>query len=224
MITGVKVDITIKDNVTGKYLSIPVIPQTISLDSGDAIATTVTVLKLGEVAFPNGVNLDAVSWTSFFPARYDASYCKYTALKKPSEYAEQLTAWKAKGTSLQLIIPAANINQAVYVNSYKGSLEGFEGDILYSVSLKELKNIRPIQLPITVVPRPIPPKPKPTPAARPAAPKKAVTKTYTVKRGDCLYNIAKKLGIKDWHTIYNWNKAKIKNPNLIYPGQVFRVS
>ena len=45
---------------------------------------------------------------------------------------------------------------------------------------------------------------------------------YTVKSGDCLWNIAKKYygnGSK-YTTIYNANRDKIKNPNLIYPGQV----
>lgn len=45
---------------------------------------------------------------------------------------------------------------------------------------------------------------------------------YTVKRGDCLWNIAKKFygnGSK-YTTIYNANKDKIKNPNLIYPNQI----
>ena len=48
------------------------------------------------------------------------------------------------------------------------------------------------------------------------------TTTYTVKSGDCLWNIAKKyLGDGSRYTeIYNLNKDKIKNPNLIYPGQV----
>ena len=47
-------------------------------------------------------------------------------------------------------------------------------------------------------------------------------KTYTVKSGDCLWNIAKKeLGNGSRYTeIYNLNKDKIKNPNLIYAGQV----
>ena len=45
---------------------------------------------------------------------------------------------------------------------------------------------------------------------------------YTVKSGDCLWNIAKKYygnGSK-YTTIYNANRDKIKNPNLIYPGHV----
>jgi len=49
------------------------------------------------------------------------------------------------------------------------------------------------------------------------------SKTYTVKKGDTLIGIANKLGISDWHTLYNNNKSVIdSNPNLIYPGQVLK--
>lgn len=55
-----------------------------------------------------------------------------------------------------------------------------------------------------------------------SAPAKPSGQNYTVVRGDCLWNIAKKFygnGSK-YTTIYNANKDKIKNPNLIYPKQV----
>lgn len=66
---------------------------------------------------------------------------------------------------------------------------------------------------------------KPTIAMQPpsrnasSAPKST---TYTVKPGDCLWNIAKQyLGNGARYTeIYNLNRDKIKNPNLIYPGQI----
>lgn len=49
------------------------------------------------------------------------------------------------------------------------------------------------------------------------------SETYTVQKGDCLWNIAKKkLGKGSrWEEIYQMNMDKIQNPNLIYPGQVF---
>jgi murein DD-endopeptidase MepM/ murein hydrolase activator NlpD len=44
--------------------------------------------------------------------------------------------------------------------------------------------------------------------------------TYIVQRGDTLSGIAKKLGIPNWRTLYEQNKAVIgKNYNLIKPGQ-----
>lgn len=48
-------------------------------------------------------------------------------------------------------------------------------------------------------------------------------RTYTVKRGDCLWNIAKRFygNGASYTRIYDANTNKIANPNLIYPGQVF---
>ncbi len=50
---------------------------------------------------------------------------------------------------------------------------------------------------------------------------------YTVIKGDCLWNIAKKKDIYDnpfaWTKIYNSNRDQIKNPDLIYPKQIFKI-
>jgi DNA repair exonuclease SbcCD ATPase subunit len=51
--------------------------------------------------------------------------------------------------------------------------------------------------------------------------------SYTVVRGDCLWNIAKKKEHYEngfaWPVIYKANRDKIKNPDLIYPDQVFSI-
>ena len=49
------------------------------------------------------------------------------------------------------------------------------------------------------------------------------TRTYTVVKGDCLWNIARKYygNGNQYMKIYNANQDKIKKPSLIYPGQVF---
>jgi len=51
--------------------------------------------------------------------------------------------------------------------------------------------------------------------------------SYTVVKGDCLWNIAKKDYIYNdpfkWPQIYEANKDKIKDPDLIYPKQVFTI-
>lgn len=51
------------------------------------------------------------------------------------------------------------------------------------------------------------------------------TEMYTVKKGDCLWNIAKKhLGNGSrWKEIYDLNRDKISNPNLIRSGQVLKL-
>lgn len=56
---------------------------------------------------------------------------------------------------------------------------------------------------------------------------KPVEVTYTVVRGDCLWNIAKKkehyANPFAWPKIYSANRDQIKNPDLIYPKQIFKI-
>jgi nucleoid-associated protein YgaU len=51
---------------------------------------------------------------------------------------------------------------------------------------------------------------------------------YEVQRGDYLWKIAKKADVYGdayaWTRLYNANKAQIKDPNLIFPKQVFTVA
>jgi nucleoid-associated protein YgaU len=46
-------------------------------------------------------------------------------------------------------------------------------------------------------------------------------RSYTIKSGDSLSKIAKQYygNANDWQKIYQANKSKIKDPNLILPGQ-----
>jgi nucleoid-associated protein YgaU len=63
-------------------------------------------------------------------------------------------------------------------------------------------------------------------ASAQAAPNVADTeKTYTVVAGDTLSKIAKREygDASKWHHIYEANKDTIKNPDLIYPGQTFKI-
>ena len=49
--------------------------------------------------------------------------------------------------------------------------------------------------------------------------------TYTVKSGDSLSAIAKRIygEAGQWHRIFEANRDKIKNPDLIQPGQELKI-
>ena len=54
---------------------------------------------------------------------------------------------------------------------------------------------------------------------------KAKAQTYVVKSGDSLSKIAKEIygDAKRWPEIFEANRDKIKDPNLIHPGQELRI-
>ena len=46
------------------------------------------------------------------------------------------------------------------------------------------------------------------------------SKTYTVQRGDNLWDIAQWFDLQGYRPLYAWNETVIgQNPNLIFPGQ-----
>ncbi len=60
-----------------------------------------------------------------------------------------------------------------------------------------------------------------------AAPVISLPMLYKVKKGECLWKISSYKEIYNdpfmWPLIYRANKDKIKDPDLIYPGQVFNI-
>ncbi|HET8835629.1 MAG TPA: LysM peptidoglycan-binding domain-containing protein [Gemmatimonadales bacterium] len=58
-----------------------------------------------------------------------------------------------------------------------------------------------------------------------APPAQSGGRTYTVVKGDSLSKIAKQFygNAGQWKKIYEANKDTIKNPDLIYPGQTFKI-
>jgi nucleoid-associated protein YgaU len=63
------------------------------------------------------------------------------------------------------------------------------------------------------------------PATLPPVPGSGTGRTYTVVKGDSLSKIAKREygDANKWRTIYEANRHLIKDPDLIYPGQLLTI-
>ena len=105
------------------------------------------------------------------------------------------------------------------LEDYTVTEEGKNGnDIMVSVSLKTAPSYQTVKVSIDQKSKTVTTETK---SSRPGKNPNTGKTSYTVQKGDSLYNIAKKyLGDgRRWKEIYNLNKDKIKNPNLIYAGQ-----
>ena len=146
-------------------------------------------------------------------------------------YFEQL---KTDETPFQFIVCRQSPNGKKFFNTnikvtledwkiVEDSKEGF--DLKVKINLKQWRDYGTKTVNITIAAS------KPKASVEPKretvnSPAPSASQTYTVVKGDCLWNIAKKFygnGSK-YTVIYNANKGVIGgNPNLIYPGQVLTI-
>lgn len=139
---------------------------------------------------------------------------------KPDTLIKKMEEYRDKGTKCTLLCTDTCINYSVYISSFKGKYKGGSGDFYYDIKFiiaREIKIYTTSELKIKSPSRPAPKKTQPKTENK--------TRTYTVKSGDCLWRIAQNLLGKGsrYTEIYNLNRDKIKNPNLIYTGQVLTI-
>ena len=163
------------------------------------------------------------------------SYAIYKNGYQPAKYfLENIEKLKMSMKPFQFIVsrkmPSGKVlydtNMKVTIEDYTINEEAKEGfDVKVKIKLKQYKDYSTKTMQITI--KQYKPVAIQTAISRPAT-TAPTTRTYTVKKGDCLWNIAKKYygDGKQYMKIYEANKNnagknKIKKPSLIYPGQVF---
>ena len=145
------------------------------------------------------------------------------SVEDAEEFISRLQDLKERGDAFEFIIirDSFDTNMDVTLEDYKVSDDVKEGlDLVVSVTMKEARHYGTKIMNFTIIEDQAPPTAETPEENRPAEQPQA--NTYTVKSGDCLWNIAKKqLGDGSrWKEIHDLNRDKISNPNLIHPGLV----
>lgn len=199
----------------GNRIHLPVNPERITVQA-ESKTQTFEVINLGNIELPKGIIPMRIAWESFFPgaARKNSFFVK--SWQDPKALANTIMTWRINNTRVRLLVTETPINLDCYVVLFEHNWEGGYGDCRYSIELVEAKELKVLTDTTTAV--------QATATKRPSPP---APKTYTVKRGDTLWGIAKRfLGAGSrWREIYNKNRSVIgPDPNKIYPGQVLRIS
>lgn len=191
-----QVDIYVRERNGTREIRVPWLPEKINFKSGGVTMATYDILDRGEVAVPTGSGLAAYSWESLFPGENRKGFSMQRGTwYDPKHYHNILEDWKKNGTPLNLLVTGYPINVDVLLEDYEGDLAGGFGDIEYTLSFIEDRDIE-----VTST----------TTTKRPAA--ESSGSTYTIKSGDTLWAIAQKFygsGAK-WQDIYNANKDIIE--------------
>lgn len=145
------------------------------------------------------------------------------------DFLDHLHDLKESGDPFEFIVirdgPGRNdffdTNIDVTLEDYKVSDDVKEGlDLVVSLTMKEYKSYgTKIMNFVIVEDQPVPAAEEPEPERQAEVP---TAKTYTVQKGDCLTLITKRqLGNGNrWREIYDLNRDKISNPNMIQIGWV----
>jgi LysM repeat protein len=210
-------------------MELPIAPQklTVKIKGNNK---TLTLINEGDINFLRAPGLTEITFDAVLPMLGQYSFAN--GYRRPDSYLNKLESLMTDKEPFRFLVSrVAPSGRLLYDTNMKVSLENYTvtedatkgPDVTVSITLKQY--ISYSTKTVTVV--------KPKPEKKPVVQQKKKretssapkVKTYTVKSGDCLWNIAKKYygNGAQYTKIYNANKGKIKNPNLIYPGQVLTI-
>ena len=218
------VDIYVKEKNGSRSIRFPILPERIKYTSGEAEFVTYEIMDRGPVAVPSGVGLAVVGWESDFPGEGRQNDSRIRgSWNAPQYYHDILEDWKAKGTTLNIMVTGYPVNLDVYLKSYEAEAYGGVGDMAYQIEFQEARDIT---IKTTTDSKTSTESSQQRPAEK--------STTYTIKSADRLWKIAamsKHYGDgSKWKKIYDANKDIIEktakkhgksssnNGWWIYPG------
>jgi len=209
---------------------LPVTPSklTISIDNKNK---TMVLINDGEINILKKPGLTDISFTALLPqTKYPFAVYK-NGFQKADVFLDKLEQLKTSQKPFQFIVSRTFPNgKLLFDTNIKVSLEDYKiiedskngFDVNVEIKLKQYRDYGTKTVNVTIKQsKPVATVQNTRPAESSPAPK-VTAKSYTVAKGDTLWAIAKKYygdGSK-YTKIFEANKGVLKNPNVIYPGQV----
>lgn len=215
-----KYQIWLTHNNESEKLRFPVLPESFMVKNG-SLNKSVTISGLGEVVIKQDRPALIITFSSFFPATPFPGV-QFDGLTSPEALKEKIMSWKNSDKPSHFLVTGTGINMHCTIEDFPCTEQGGDvGSLHYTLVLKEYREVSARQVKVETSTK----KATLPPATPTRTDNRVEEKTHTVVKGDCLWNIAAKyLGSGSRYTeIAALNADKIKNPNLIYPGQVLKL-
>lgn len=218
-----------------EYL-LPVLPEKFKI-TAKGETTSATIDQFGEVIHKGHRDAMVISFSSFFPAEFSRTYCSCPQKKfrSPTNWHNWLIDLEEAKVPAHIVLTGSplSVNFFADVVSYTPEERGGDpGTIYYSIELKEHREamVRTYKkssgtgtTTVTTTAKRINNKPQ--------------KKTYTIKSGDCIWNIAKKYygNGAQYTKIVSANRSVLdkaarkmgysscNNGNVIFPGTVITI-
>lgn len=206
----------------GKQILLPVTPAEMETKTGNRNKTAY-ILNFGEMNLAKKPGLQEIRFTALLPGRQYSFVQTEDGFHEPEYFLNSFKEYKAAAKPVQLILfrklaDGTQLfcgNMEVLLEDYTVTEKGGEqGDFWVKMHWKEWKAAKSIRYSIkgnTMVEQG-----QERQTKQPAA-------TYTVQKGDCLWNIAKKQLGNGARYREIAQKNGIADPNRIYPGQVLKL-
>ena len=201
------------DEAAGRELILPVTPPSYTWDRGNRVET-IQLDQIGEVNLPGATMMGSCTLEVILPARL-YSFCNPGTIPNPYIYLEQLERWSDAGTPVRFLVSGTPTNALVLLETTPYGERDGTNDLYVTLNLRQY---RKPQVPVLSASGG-------GETSRSSSTGAARQRTYTVAQGDTLWGIAKKFyGDGSQYTrIAAANSTTVKNPNLIYPGQVLTI-
>lgn len=173
--------------------------------------TTVDITTAGELNLIGKSKLATISFDTFFPNQ-NYYFCQYTGFPKPYDCIKLIEKWRTSSNPIRFIVTGTDINMAASIEEFDYGEQDGTRDVYFSLSLKEYRFIGNSAASSSSATSAV------------VRQTKAVPTTYTVKKGDTLFSIARKVTGDSSNYAEIASQNGITNPNEIYVGEALVIS
>lgn len=193
-----------------EQMTLPVTPERYQISHGQTVEI-VNIHQLGDIALPGRPTLCKIDFADLLLPAGPRSY-SLPQVQQPEWYLWHWRMWVDQGTILRFIVSDTYINLPVLVEQFSDEERDGTGDRYCSLTLREFRYTERAQNQVQG-------------GARAAESPPEPPRQYTVVRGDCLSAICRRFYGDGTAAVYQPLAAYngIRNPDLIYPGQVLQL-